>query len=140
MLLIDVNKTFDTIGTNLTNLLIAKLHACRFAHKSLKLICDFSSKQNFKTKISSSYSPWADLYLGVSQGSLLGSFLCVLFLFSKGSKIANCEDDITPYDYQDNLIDVQTKLGTNSLIFFYSLKTTISIKIMVYYMLLCPSL
>ena len=104
-----------------------------------------SSKQNIKTKISSSYSPWADLYLGVSQGSLLGSFLfniclCVLFLFFKESKIANCEDDTTPCDYQNNLIDVQTKLETSSLIFFYSLKTTISMKIVVHYMLLCPSL
>ena len=63
-LLVDLSKTFYCI---VHDLLLAKLSAYDFDYNSLKLINSFLTDRKFRTKIGSSYSPYLNLLVGVSQ-------------------------------------------------------------------------
>ena len=81
-LFVDLSKAFDCLQHDL---LLAKLNAYGFDYKSLKLISSFLSDKKYRTKINSSFSEWKYLFIGVTQGSVLGPLLfnicmCALFL------------------------------------------------------------
>ena len=52
-LFVDLSKAFDCLQHDL---LFAKLNACGFYYKSLKLISSFLSNRKYRTKINSSFS------------------------------------------------------------------------------------
>ena len=98
-LLVDLSRAFDCI---VHNLLLEKLSANGFDYNSLKLINSFLSDRKFRTKIGSTYSPYFDLLVSVSQGSVLCPFLCNiymcdLYLCDGESNIINYVDDTTLY-------------------------------------------
>ena len=111
-LLADLSKAFECI---VHDLLLAKLRAYGFDYNSLKLINSFLSDRKFRTKISSSYSPYLDLLVGVPQGSILGpllfnKYMCDLFLCDCESSTINYADDTALYDCEPNMDLVLGKL------------------------------
>ena len=72
----DLSKAFDCI---LHELLIAKLNAYRFDIKSLKFILVYFTNRKQKTKIGSSFSDFLNIRFGVSQGSILGPPLFIIY-------------------------------------------------------------
>ena len=98
-LLTDLSKAFDCIDHEL---LIARLYAYGFDKNSLCFINSYLKGQKQRTKIISSYSPFAEILSGVPQGSTLGPLLfniyvCDLFIENSDIDIANYADDNTPY-------------------------------------------
>ena len=82
-LMTNLSKAFDCLSQEL---LIAKLDACSFDKKSLKLIYIYLSNRKQRVKINDSYSSWGKILFGVPHGSILGPLLfniviCDMFYF-----------------------------------------------------------
>ena len=73
----DFSKAFDTLNHKR---LIAKLHVYSFNRDLLKLIPDFLSNKWQRTKIIASFSSWAELTQGISQGSVMSPLLFNIYL------------------------------------------------------------
>ena len=82
--------------------MIAKRDAYGFDLKALILVFNYLCNRKQRVKINRSYSDWSDLLFGVSQGSILGPlvfiiFISDLFYFEENVDIASYADDSTSY-------------------------------------------
>ena len=98
-LLTDLSKVFDCIDHEL---LIAKLNAYGFDTNALKSIYSYLKGRKQRTKINFSYSSFAEILLGVSQGSILrpllfNAYICDLFYDNDDLDFASFADGNTPY-------------------------------------------
>ena len=112
----DLKKAFDSL---VHDVLIAKLEACGFTYESLKLINSYLTDRKHRKK-NSLYSSFLDHLIGVSKGSILGSFLfntyiSDFFLFLDDDNVASYADDTTPYAMKENtsqvLKEIEDKAG-----------------------------
>ena len=106
--LMDLSKAFDTISHDL---FIAKLHAYGFDKTGLELMKSYLTNRWQRTKINSSFSTWAELIIGVPQGSVLGPlliniFINDLFFIFKDTVVCNYADDHTLYS-SDMKLDIE---------------------------------
>ena len=102
----DLSKAFDTIKHDL---LLAKLHACGFSKKALKLIHNYLSNRWHRTKINKDFSTWQELLQGVQLllGPLLFNiYLNDLFFLTESTDVFNSADDTTFYACDRNLNDL----------------------------------
>ena len=76
-LLTDLSKVFDSLSHEL---ITAKLNAYRFSLSALKLVQNYLSKRQRRTKINQSYSLWEDILFDGLQDSILGPTLFNIFL------------------------------------------------------------
>ena len=72
ILLTDLSNAFDSVSHDL---LIAKLRAYGFSHKSLDLLNDYLSGRMQPTKIGQSFSSWRVITHRVQQGSIAGTII-----------------------------------------------------------------
>ena len=75
--LADLSKAFNCIPHSL---LIAKLNGFGFDKKSLSCISAYPSNRKPKTKVGSEFSDSLNILFGVSQGSILGPILFIMFI------------------------------------------------------------
>ena len=73
----DLSKAYNCLPRDL---IIAKLEAYGFDKSSLKLLYSYLTNRKQRVKVGSSLSEWINIYLGVSQGLILGPLIFNLFL------------------------------------------------------------
>ena len=100
--------------------MIAKLHAYGFEYNALSLIYSYLSGRKQRTKIGTAFSKWADIILGVPQGSILGPLLFNIyindiFFVTEETSITNYADDNTPYACDKSVELVIARLESDSL-------------------------
>ena len=91
----DPYKTFDCLSHDF---IIAKVSTYGFSLPALKLIHEYLSNRQQRTKINQDFSSWAEVLSGLPQGSLLepklfSIFVSDLFLEMKETGYANYADD-----------------------------------------------
>ena len=124
-LMTNLSKAFDCLSQEL---LIAKLDACSFDKKSLKLVYIYLSNRKQRVKTNDSYSSWGKILFRVPHGSILGPLLfntviCDMFYFLEDHWIANYAHDSTPYSAKTNHKILIEELEKSSLILFKWLQT-----------------
>ena len=113
-LLTDLSKAVDSLPHEV---LITELNAYGFRLKAFKLMNNYLSKNNQRTKINESSSSWEQIIFGVPQGSVLGPilfniFLIDFFLILKNIDIASYADDNALYKALTN-VDATIKTFKN---------------------------
>ena len=73
-----LSKAFDCVPHEL---MIAKLDGYGFDLKALILVFNYLPNTKQRVKINSSYNDWYDLVIGVSQRSILGPLLFIIFIY-----------------------------------------------------------
>ena len=73
----DLSKVCNTMNHDLP---IAKFHAYGFDKSSLKLLFSYLNIRWHRTKINQNFSSIEELLQGVTQGSVLSSLLCNIYL------------------------------------------------------------
>ena len=118
-LVTDLSKAFDCIYPEL---LIARLHAYGFDTDALEFIYPYLKGRKQKTEINSSYSSFAEILLGVPQGSILGpilfnAYICDPFYNIDDLGFASFPDDDTPNSCLSNIMSVlgQLKEGIDKI-------------------------
>ena len=111
-LLTDLSKAFDCLNHEL---IIAKLEAYGFDYVSLNVILSYLTGRKHRTKINNCFSEWADIMLGVPQGSILGPLLFNIYIndifyFVREDRITNYADDTTPYTINKNYVEMVDEL------------------------------
>ena len=113
--LMDLSKAFDCLPHNL---LIAKMEAYGFGKGSLKLMLSYLSKRFHRVRISSIFSEWLQILLGVPQGSVLGPILFNLFINDLifcvlDSSLCNFADDNSLFACEQTVDEVINSLSAD---------------------------
>ena len=106
-LLTDLSKAFDCLSHEL---IIVKLNPYSFSLTALKLIYDYLSNRQQRTKINHDFISWEENLFGLPQGSVLGPilfniFLSDFFLVMKETEFTSYADDNTLYDADNTTED-----------------------------------
>ena len=112
VLFMTLSKAFDVLNHSL---FLSKLDAYGFSLKSATFIQCYLNKRMQKVNFNNKFSAWEDIYSGVPQSSILGSFLFnifIKFIFSFLTTCYICNYDIcnTLYDYSRDFHQVQEYL------------------------------
>ena len=90
--------TFKSISLSPTWFFLAKLQACGFNNKSLKVV------QSYLSKIWKEFRTWQEIFSGVPQSSMLGPmlYLCDLFIIMSDIDTENFAYDNKSYMSAEN--------------------------------------
>ena len=77
MILIDMQKAFQTINHDI---LLRKMYALRFSNRSINWFQSYLSNRSFREYVQGKYSCIVEIDCGVTQGSILGPLLFLLYV------------------------------------------------------------
>ena len=104
MVLMGLSKAYDCLPHDL---LLAKMEAYGFSIYCLELVHSYLVGRKQRVKIDTSFSAWQEIKSGAPQGSVLGHFLCTLYINNfyafQHSQVYNFAYDNTIYAFGQNL-------------------------------------
>ena len=114
MILIDLQKAFDTVNNNI---LLKKMEFIGFTEETKKWLKSYLSNRKFKVHIKNTFSEPGNLLCGVPQGSILGPLLFLLYINDMPQAV-DCElllyaDDICLIFQHKDITKIESTLNKN---------------------------
>jgi len=109
---LDISKAFDSVNHDI---LLSKLACYGVFGRSLTWFASYLSCRHQQVCLQGSSSQWGEIYVGVSQGSILGPLLFSIYMNDLPKVVGNCDLNLYTDDMEMDCHNINLSCTENNL-------------------------